>query len=208
MPVELVQALLYSHIAGGAVALITGAISLTTLKGGRLHKKAGLVFFYAMLLVAVTAFVVSIAKGKYFLLAISIFSFYLTYTGYRVLKNKSGKYRWYDWVVSAISLACAVYMVSTMAVVLLAFGILLAFIIYGNVVVQFQGKEKLKEAHKKRIGTHLGNMSGAYIATVTAFLVVNINFVNPSWIVWLLPTAIGLPFIFYQIAKQNKKVKA
>lgn len=204
----ILQALLYSHIAGGGVALLTGAVALLTIKGGRAHKRAGLVFFYAMLLVAVSAFAISVAKGKGFLLAISIFSFYLTYTGYRVLKNKTAKYAWYDWLVTAIALACAVYMISTQAVVLLAFGFLLCFIIGRNSYAQFKGEEKLKEIRKKRISAHLGNMSGAYIATLTAFLVVNVDFIQPGWVVWLLPTAVGLPFIFYHLRKRNAAITA
>lgn len=204
----ILKALLYSHIAGGAVALLTGAVSLLTIKGGRAHKRVGLVFFYAMLLVAVSAFAISVVKGKGFLLAISIFSFYLTYTGYRVLKNKTAKYAWYDWLVTAIAVACACYMLCTKAIVLLAFGFLLLFIIARNTYAQFQGEEKLKELRKKRISAHLGNMSGAYIATVTAFLVVNVDFIQPGWLVWLFPSVIGVPFILYQVRKRNAAIAA
>ncbi|HLP32398.1 MAG TPA: hypothetical protein VK202_02935, partial [Bacteroidia bacterium] len=87
-------------------------------------------------------------------------------------------------------------------------GFLLLFIIARNTYAQFQGEEKLKEIRKHRINTHLGNMSGAYIATVTAFLVVNVDFIQPGWLVWLFPSVIGVPFIFYQIRKRTVAVKA
>lgn len=205
MNTTLLQLLLYTHIAGGTLALLTGAVSLLTSKGSKVHRKSGLFFFYSMLAVAVSAFTISIVKNNPFLLAISVFSFYLNYTGYRVLKNKSGKYQWFDWTITALTASTALYMIFTSTVVLLVFGVLLCFILFRNASAQFKGEEKIKEARKKKLQTHLGNMSGTYIATVTAFAVVNVNFVKPGWIVWLLPTAIGLPFIFYQLKKHAPK---
>lgn len=201
----ILKILLYTHIAGGALALLTGAVSILTKKGGKLHRKLGLVFFYSMLAVAFSAFIISIVKDIPFLLAISVFSFYLNYTGYRVLKNKTGKYEWFDWGITALTAATAGYMISTTTIVLMAFGVLLCFILFRNAWTQFKGADKIIEARKRKIQAHLGNMSGTYIATVTAFLVVNVNFVKPGWLVWLLPTAIGLPFIFYQLKKYAPK---
>jgi hypothetical protein len=37
---------------------------------------------------------------------------------------------------------------------------------------------------------HIGMMGGAYISTLTAFLVTNVSF-SPGWIIWLAPTLIG-----------------
>jgi hypothetical protein len=201
----ILKILLYTHIAGGALALLTGAVSILTKKGGKLHRKSGLVFFYSMLAVALSAFIISIVKDIPFLLAISVFSFYLNYTGYRSLKNKTGKYEWYDWGITLLSVLTAAYMIYTTTVVLMVFGALLCLIILRNSYPQFKGEEKIREASKKKVLLHLGNMSGTYIATVTAFLVVNVNFVKPGWLVWLLPTAVGLPFIFYQLKKQAPK---
>ena len=65
----------------------------------------------------------------------------------------------------------------------------------------------LKEVRKRKMLAHIGNMMGAYIATVTAFVVVNINFVKPGWIVWLLPTALGLPVIMCYTRVWKKKLK-
>lgn len=43
------------HIAGGTVALASGALALSVRKGGRLHGSAGTWFFLAMLVLGVTA---------------------------------------------------------------------------------------------------------------------------------------------------------
>lgn len=136
------------------------------------------------------------------MLAISVFSFYLNYTGYRALKNKTGRYKWFDWAIAVLTLATTLYMISTATLVLVAFGALLCLILFRNTSAQFKGEEKMKEARKKKLLIHLGNMSGTYIATVTAFLVVSVNFVKPGW---LLPTAVGMPFIFYRLKKYTPK---
>ncbi|MCW5907547.1 MAG: DUF2306 domain-containing protein [Chitinophagales bacterium] len=198
--------LLYIHIVTGTSALLTGAVALLAQKGNKIHRKAGLIFFYSMLGVALSAFTISVVKNIPFLLAISVFSFYLNYSGYRALKNKAGTFTWYDWAVTVLSILTATYMIYTRTIVLLVFGILLCIVVFRNSLAQFQNEEKRKQARKKRLIAHLGNMTGTYIATVTAFLVVNVNFVKPGWLLWLLPTAVGLPFIFYQLKKHRPKV--
>ncbi len=52
---------------------------------------------------------------------------------------------------------------------------------------------------------HLGNMMGAYIASFTAFLVV--NEVLPPLVGWLGPTVLGSFYIAYWNIKINKKKK-
>jgi hypothetical protein len=42
---------------------------------------------------------------------------------------------------------------------------------------------------------------------MTAFLVVNVNFVSPAWIVWILPTVIFTPLIVYWTRKYTMKPK-
>ncbi|MBT9444732.1 MAG: hypothetical protein IV086_03425 [Hyphomonadaceae bacterium] len=44
------DALLFLHIGGGAVGMLSGVASLSTRKGGRLHRIAGTVFFASMLI--------------------------------------------------------------------------------------------------------------------------------------------------------------
>lgn len=203
----LLKAFLYAHIAAGGTALLSGLVAILTAKGAKVHKLSGMVFFVAMLVVALTAFVIGVAKSNWFLFAISIFSFYLNYFGYRALKNRDAKFKWYDWVVVLFSSGTALYMLYTRQIVLVAFGTLLLYLLFNNIRPQLSGEEKIKEVRRKRVLAHLGNMMGTYIATVTAFAVVNINFVKPGWIVWLLPTALGLPVIIYYTRVWKKKLK-
>lgn len=42
------NALLWAHIAGGAIGMVTGVVALASRKGQRVHRMAGSVFFFAM----------------------------------------------------------------------------------------------------------------------------------------------------------------
>ena len=198
--------LLYSHIAAGMLSLVSGAIPMALEKGGKLHRRAGLVFVIAMVVVALSAFSISVITDNKFLLAVAVFSFYMNYVGFRVLKNREYKFSWYDWLVVGAAAVIAAYMVSTLNTVLLVFGSILALMIIQDVGKQLRGPEVLKQARRMRILQHISRMVGTYIATVTAFLVVNVKNVNPAWLPWLLPTFIGTPFIIYWSIKWKKKL--
>jgi len=50
------------HITAGAVGLISGYLALFVAKGGRLHRKAGMVFVCAMLTMSVAGFTMTISR--------------------------------------------------------------------------------------------------------------------------------------------------
>lgn len=203
----LLDAFLYLHIFAGFLALANGLVALIVEKGAWTHRMAGRIFFVSMIAVAISALIISVTKGNYFLLAIAVFSFYMNYTGYRALKNKEVKYKWFDWTVSISAALIAVFMILSLKMVLMVFGAFLLLLLYQNLSTQFLSEEKMKEERKKRIIVHIRNMAGAYIATSTAFMVVNINFVKPGWIIWLLPTALGTPIIIYYTRLWKKKLQ-
>ena len=57
------NAVLPIHIAAGALAMILGAVALTAKKGGRIHRRSGLVFVCAMMVMAVSAAVLGYQNG-------------------------------------------------------------------------------------------------------------------------------------------------
>jgi uncharacterized membrane protein len=203
----LYQPLLYTHIFSGMSALLAGTGALVTTKGGKTHRASGKVFFWAMLLVSFTALCISIFKSNDFLLALAVFTFYMNYTGYRTLKNRSGKFAWYDWVAFGVSVFAAILMAYLNKIVLWVFGAILLWLLFSDLRVQLRTDEKIREAAKRRVLNHLGRMTGTFIATFTAFVVVNINFVKPVWLLWLLPTFVGVPFIIVQLKIWKKKLK-
>jgi uncharacterized membrane protein len=56
--------LLPIHIAAGGLAIVLGAVALSVKKGGTIHRRSGLLFVYAMLIMAVSASILSIVKGR------------------------------------------------------------------------------------------------------------------------------------------------
>jgi hypothetical protein len=47
--------LLPIHVAAGGLALVLGAVALSVKKGGTVHRRSGLLFVYAMVVMAATA---------------------------------------------------------------------------------------------------------------------------------------------------------
>lgn len=56
--------LLPIHIAAGGLAIILGAVALSVKKGGNIHRRSGLLFVYAMLVMGVSASMLSLLKGR------------------------------------------------------------------------------------------------------------------------------------------------
>src|SRR4051794_1835015 len=56
--------LLPVHIAAAAVALLAGLVALFVAKGGQLHRKSGMLFVYAILLMCGAALVLAAVKGQ------------------------------------------------------------------------------------------------------------------------------------------------
>jgi hypothetical protein len=88
--------ILYLHIAGGSVAIVSGTMALAFRKGGRAHVLAGNVFFVSMLVMAsigalVAPFLLT-AQGdpKLFDSAAGFFTCYLVVTSWLTVRRKPG----------------------------------------------------------------------------------------------------------------------
>lgn len=75
----LILTLLITHIAAGFTALLVGLIPMFFEKGNRLHKRAGLIYVYCMIVVAATAMLLCVLQPfkmmRLFLAGIAVFSF-------------------------------------------------------------------------------------------------------------------------------------
>lgn len=58
------QPTLLVHIAAGALALVAGFVALSAAKGWRLHRKSGLVFVGAMLVMGLTGAGIAAVTGE------------------------------------------------------------------------------------------------------------------------------------------------
>jgi uncharacterized membrane protein len=55
--------LLPIHIAAGGLALVLGAVALSVKKGGTIHRRSGLMFVYALLVMGITASILGFLKS-------------------------------------------------------------------------------------------------------------------------------------------------
>src|SRR5580698_6431050 len=60
------RVLLTLHISCGVVAFVCAPVALATAKGGKVHRRFGKIYFWAMATVAVTALILSFALPVYF----------------------------------------------------------------------------------------------------------------------------------------------
>lgn len=196
------------HILSGFTALVTGFIAIVAQKGAKVHKITGLTFFIGMIMVCVSAISISLMKENRFLLHIGIFSFYLVYSGYRSVRNKCLNPSIMDWMLLFTAFVNCLVMVLSGHLVLMVFGVLGASLAAQDAKLFYdiiRHKEILKSQWLLR---HISTMLGGYIATFTAFLVVNVSLESAPWLPWLLPTIIGTPLIAKWTRKyQPKKSK-
>lgn len=173
---ELTDVLIYYiHAPLGGIALVAGGIALLAKKGKRAHKKWGKVFYYAMLISAITALVISVLPmhNSAFLFSIGLFSSYFLISGLRSLAYKQNQF-------NLIGDRILAYLISVTGL----FMILYPFIFYGklNIILTVFGGIGLlfgirdlrlfrDQSHLKKswLKLHLGKMIGGYIAAVSAF---------------------------------------
>jgi uncharacterized membrane protein len=196
------------HVVSGFTALVTGLIAMAAKKGGKAHKLNGLIFFIAMLTVSVSALVVSVQRDNQFLLHIGLFALYQNVSGYRAIKNKSRKPSWLDWGIVAIGAINGAYMVATLNIVLAVFGGISLFLVVGDLNIYIRLARNLEIPKMAWLRQHIGMMMGTYIATSTAFLLVNLRDFQPYWIPWLAPTLLGVPFLLYMSRKHAPRTKS
>ena len=55
--------LLPIHIAAGGLAIVLGAVALSVKKGGTIHRRSGLLFVYAMLVIGATAWILEFLRS-------------------------------------------------------------------------------------------------------------------------------------------------
>ena len=104
---ELIDQLLIIHIAAGFTYLVTGLISILNLKGDKIHKKSGKIYFYSMTIVFVTNIIIASYRFNRFLFLIIFLSKYSVFAGVRKLRlknlHKNQKSKWYDWTAGIIN---------------------------------------------------------------------------------------------------------
>jgi hypothetical protein len=189
---------------------VLAPLAMLTVKGGRAHRLCGKVYFWAMAVVAVTAVVLALWRPQIFLALLAVFSFYMAFSGYRALSRKrpaegqgAGAL---DWTAALVTLVVSAALVvlglvrpgsswQRLGIVPVVFGAL-GMILAGLDIAKFVRPPADRNAWWF---AHMGGMLGSYIATVSAFSVVNFAFL-PIAARWLWPTVVGTPLIAVWIA--------
>lgn len=207
--------MLVIHIAGGTIALISGLVAMLTLKGSKVHRLSGKIYFWAMTAVFIGALFTAIGHHKDFLLMVAFFSYYMTVRGYRILSLKKlhqgQKAVPLDWLILSISSLFLLALIIwgswgllngvNMGIVAIAFGTLgMTFLISDVRSFIRPPMEKMHWWYG-----HISSMGGSYISAVTAFVVVNIQLPQFQWVLWILPGVIGGIMIGRTIRKYKMK---
>jgi hypothetical protein len=105
-----VSALTLVHIAFGSAALLSGAGAMAFRKGGRLHAKAGTIFFAAMLVMASTGSVMAALRVERGTMIIGILTFYLVVTSWWTARHRDGRAGRFELLSLGAALALAAIM--------------------------------------------------------------------------------------------------
>lgn len=208
------------HITAGALCLVLAPLVLSVRKGGRAHRRMGTIYLWSMGVLAGTALPMALYRPELFLALIAMLSFYLAFSGYRVLRLKDlahgGSASAADWAAAIVTFgACACLagfavwrpaLVQHMGIVAVLLGALgmraSAADIYQFVV---KPKEPMFWMY-----VHLEKFIGSYIAVWTAFSVAALSRIVPQAgiVLWLLPATIGIPAIAATVAYYKRKNRA
>ncbi len=217
---------IWVHILGGILALITFNIPLLSGKGGRLHAQAGWVYAGAMVLVALSTFIIApwrifidperttnTQTFSVFLFLIAVFSLSTLQQGIVVFKFKYRSGR--DYSIKTLGSPIVVMVISMLTILVGLKTQNWLHFIFGILTMRTALKQ-ISYWHYSPVHTkdwwfyHLENMFICCIATVTAFVVTALPrifpaTVNQSIIIWLSPTVIMVPWMMWFKNKYEKK---
>ncbi|HEX8573726.1 MAG TPA: hypothetical protein VF759_13350 [Allosphingosinicella sp.] len=102
--------LMLFHVVAGSAALLAGGAALTVRKGGRLHARAGTIFFASMLAMAGTGALIAAVKPERGTAVIGILTCYLVATSWLTARRRDGEAGGLERIGFAVALACAAAM--------------------------------------------------------------------------------------------------
>ncbi len=202
-----IHTLIIIHAVLGGIALLCGLVAIIAKKGQFIHKKSGYIFYISMLLSGISAIVIASLPNHEnpFLIAVAIFSLYFVITGKRALTFKTNKNNIFiDKMIAYSMIIVGLFMILIPIIFLNKINIILTVFAFVGIIFSvkdltlYQNQQTLKD---KWLKLHLGKMLGAYIATTTAFVVV--NNVIPNIYGWFVPGIVGGLYIIYWMRKVN-----
>lgn len=175
--------LLPIHIIAGLIGLVSGAVALYAAKGAKLHRKSGMIFVYAMLIVAITGTVMGSMISEMAAVLPGMLTFYLVSTSFLTVRRPAVlKFPWVDLGVMVVGLTVGVASVRLslaasnrlsgnteegLAFMYFLFGVVAILAVLGDIRVLLA--KGIQGAH--RIARHLWRMCFALLlASISLFL--------------------------------------
>lgn len=204
------KTILVIHILAGFAALGAAGLAIVSTKGADFHRRAGRFYAGSMLIVGATALVLAVSNPNAFLFTIGLFSLYLVFTGWRAATIRDGRPRWADHTGGVVMALAGLAMLVWGALSLMDGdgGQPLILLLFGSIGLSMALAD-WRDWHlgpitgNGRITRHLGRMLGGTIATITAAGVVNLGQL-PDLVVWLGPTGLIVPLIFWWSRRLNR----
>ena len=205
------------HVTAGMVSFVLAPVALATAKGGKQHRRWGMVYLWSMGVVSCTALPMALYRPVLFLALVSVISAYLAFSGYRVLKLKDmasgGSAQLIDWAAACIGFLASASLVAVgllhpaavqhMQIVAIVLGCLGMRGTAADMVLFYRKPtEKMFWWY-----SHLAKFIGSYVAAWTAFSTATLShiFKHAGIILWLLPAAVGIPAIILTTAYYKRK---
>lgn len=206
------------HIIGGSLGLLTGILNMIAKKGDLRHRIVGKIFFFSMLTAGLSSLVLSTINPSLFMFMVGVFTVYMVGTGNRYLHlkmlNENQKPKIIDWSLTISMMLASILFIGLGVLSLLKSNLFgLVFITFGSLGLLFVRHDIKNYTGKSHLlnywlSEHLQRMIGAFIASMTAFLVVNAKYLPesiPLILYWLLPTIIFTPLIIKWANKYEVK---
>lgn len=212
--------LLIAHVAGGVFALGVAPLAMATRKGGEWHVRWGRIYFWTMMWMAFSAVVLSCTKRFiFFLVGVTVLSFYDTLTGVRCLYQKgrvanNARGKLFDWCLTG---AVVLFGGTMIGYALLSPGLNLMLvvlnIIFGAILLSEASKDVWRFIRPSSDPKwwwyyHMERMLVSWLAGVTALAVNQIGPRLPSsyriW-VWIGPAIVLTPLIMFWVRYYRKK---
>lgn len=200
------MALLPVHIIAGLIGIASGFIALYTLKGAKLHRKSGMVFVYAMLVVAITGTVMGTLMSEMAAIVPGVLTVYLVITALLTVRRSTPKFSLLDLGATVLALALGIVSIiygfvaeGQPTALYLIFGVVALLAALGDIRMFVRGIQGAR-----RLTRHLWRMCLAlFIATGSFFLGQADEFPEPLRNFALLPIPVLLVLLtmFYWQAR-------
>lgn len=198
MPTIFLLALIL-HIAAGAATLLLGIWIGIRRKADDVHRRLGIWFVRAMVVVCATSVIMAVIHPNAFLLLIAAFSGYQSVMGRRAWKAGPGT-RTADILMASglilvgMSQFVIAFRTNITDVIIPLFFAVLIIGQGGSDLLVLLSQASGKVTRRAKMIRHIGQMGGAMIASWTAFLIQN---VPPALevVAWIVPSIVGAWYI-------------